>query len=167
MNSEEKKNKQEEYPILILWDTILRHKKIVISFVTFIIIALGGVLWYRYYSVKKEAQKELQETLEHVAAITGTYKGSYIILKLNPDNTASLTTGAGSYDEAVHLGHWEEKADGYPIQIDFSDSFEASMCGKSDGYFSTLYFFSNALWPNLDAIQSMDYSKAETLTKQK
>lgn len=124
MNSEEKKNKQEEYPILILWDTILRHKKIVISFVTFIIIALGGVLWYRHYSVKKEAQKELQETLEHVAAITGTYKGSYIILKLNPDNTASLTTGAGSYDEAVHLGHWEEKADGYPIQIDFSDSLK-------------------------------------------
>ncbi len=167
MDSKKRKKRQEEYPILLLWDAILHHKKIVSCLIAFVIIAFGGIIWYRHYSVKKEEQKELLKTMEHVAAISGTYKSGYVILILNPDNTASLTTAAGSYDEAVHLGHWEEKADGYPIQIDFSDSFEASMCGESDGYFSTLYFFSSALWPNLDAIQSMDYSKAETLTKQK
>lgn len=160
-------NDNEQLPILVLWDAIIKHKAIAITIVVVIIAAIGGYYGYKHYEEKKEAEALIEHSLKHLADITGTYSNSRIKLELNADNTAILTTNVGSYNEARHLGHWEEKTEDYPITIEFSDSFEASMCGKYDEYFSILYFFANTLWPSLDAIQSRDYSSGEYLSKKK
>lgn len=162
-----KSDTEEKLPILVLWDFIKSHKKAVIIILVIVIAAICGYYGYKHYQEKREVEKMLEQTISHLANITGTYSNSTVKLELHADNTAILTTNIGRYNEARHLGHWEEKTEDYPISIDFSDSFEASMCGEYDGYFSRVYFWGNSLWPSLDAIQSRDYNKAEYLTKQK
>lgn len=162
-----KSDQEERLPILVLWDYIKSHKKLVIIIVVVVIAAICGYYGYKHYQEKKEAERLLEHTISHLADITGTYSNSTVKLELHADNTAILTTNVGSYNEARHLGHWEEKTEDYPISIDFSDSFRASMCGEYDEYFSHVYFWGNSLWPSIDAIQSRDYNKAEYLTKKK
>lgn len=165
-----KSDTEEKLPIIVLWDFFKRHKKSVIIAVAILIAAICGYYGFRHYQEKKEADRLLEHTISHLANITGTYSNSSVKLELHADNTAILITNVGGYNEAKHLGHWEEweeNTEDYPIRIDFSDSFHASMCGEYDGYFSSLYFWGNTLWASLSAIQSRDYYKAEYLTKSK
>lgn len=160
-------NRQEErLPIIVLWDAILKHKKLAVAVVAAVIVAVGGYYGYQHYEEKKEVETAMKQAFDHLTEIIGTYKNSSVTLVLNADNTAVLITDNYGYGGTRHLGHWDEKTPGYPIRIDFADSFEASICGKSDGYFGDLYFFASALWPSLDAIQSRDYSSAEALKKE-
>lgn len=160
------KKRDESLPIVELWHAIVRHKKVSIGILTLVIAVLCGSWGYSFYKERKEARRELEHSLSHLTEIVGTYSNSRVKLELHADHTAVLTTDLNMYGEQEHLGHWREKMEDYPIEIDFSESFEASLCGKYDHYFGSLYFFGNALWPNMDAIQSADVHHAELLTKQ-
>ena len=159
------KSDEEKLPIIVIWEFIKNHKKVVIAGVVIVIAVMCGYYGFRQYQQKKEAEKIFEHSISHFVDIIGTYSNTNVKLELHADNTAILTTNVGRYNEARHLGHWEEKTEYYPISIDFSDSFRASMCGEYDGYFIRVYFWDNSLWPSLDAIQSRDYQKAENLTK--
>ena len=159
-------NGEEKLPLILIWDVIVRHWKIATVIVVVLVLAIGGYNAYDNYKEKKEAEEYIQQSLNHLIEIVGTYKNSNTKLVLNADNTAILTTGLGSYSETQHLGHWEEKTEAYPISIEFSNMFRASICGKYDEYFSKLYFYDGSLWESIDAIQSKDYNAREYLTKE-
>lgn len=167
MTEKKHHSSDEELPVLIIWKSILQHKKGVIIAVLIALAAVGAYCGYSKYQSDKSAKEAVMQQMKHLTEITGTYENGNVELVLNIDNTATLVTNKGRYNEATHFGHWEEKAEDIPIEINFSDAFRADMCGESDGYFSSLYFFYNTLWPSIDAIQSKDYTKAEVLNKQK
>lgn len=156
-------------PIIEIIKKIKRHKRIyIIIFITIVILGCGYIGFSKYQA--KEQENELvKNEIQHLLDIIGTYKSTgynNIKLTLLADNTAQLVVHDGGYDAYTCYGHWEEKTIGYPIEIDFSDSFKISIGSKYDEYCSSLYFYSNALWLNLSSIQSHDYSACESLKKQ-
>ncbi len=157
-------------PIIEIIKKIKRYKRIyIVIFITIVILCCGYIGFSKYQ--EKEQENELvRNEIQHLLDIIGTYKSTgYNNMKLTllANNTAQLVVHDGEYGESTYYGHWEEKTTGYPIEIDFSDSFKISIGNKSDEYCSSLYLFSNALWLNLSSIQSHDYSACEGLVKQK
>ena len=159
-------NDGEKIPLLLIWNAIVRHWKIATAICTVFVLLIVGFFAYGNYKEKRQKEEYIKQSLIHLMGIVGTYGNNNVKLVLNADNTAILTTETGSYSEKQHLGHWEEKSEGYPIRIDFSDVFSASICGEDNGYFSTLYFYDNSLWENINAIRSKDYNAREYLTKE-
>ena len=159
-------------PLFIIGDYIKRHNKAFLVGMILILLMIIGIIVSKKYVEKQQAEKIFEAQMNHLAEIVGTYKSSKnsvnkMILVLNTDRTAILTTISFFNDSINHLGHWEEKEEGYPIEIDFSDSFELRLGVEAESYCSSIYFFNDALWPNLDAIQSQDYYNCEAMVKQK
>ena len=157
-------------PIIEIIKKIKRYKRIyIVIFITIVILCCGYIGFSKYQ--EKEQENELvRNEIQHLLDIIGTYKSTgYNNMKLTllANNTAQLVVQDGEYGKSTYYGQWEEKTTGYPIEIDFSDSFKISIGNKSDEYCSSLYLFSNALWLNLSSIQSHDYSACEGLVKQK
>ncbi len=163
-------NTEEQIPLLLLARQIVKHKVAVI--ISFIVVALGigGYIAFKKHAEKKKAESELVAMIKHYAGILGSYKStsSYnpIKLYLGSDNKARITINVGKYNERSYLGYWREKAEDYPIEIDFSDSFEIYIGNKERSYCRTLYLYNNRLWESLSAIRSYDYSASELLEKE-
>ena len=163
-------NTEEQIPLLILARQIVKHKIAVIVSAIVVAIGIGGYIAIKKKAEKKKAESELVAMIEHYAGILGTYKStsSYnpIKLYLGGDNKARITINVGKYNERSYLGYWREKAEGYPIEIDFSDSFEIYIGNKERSYCSTLYLYNNRLWDSMSAIRSYDYGASELRKKE-
>lgn len=163
-------NTEEQIPLLLLARQIVKHKVAAIVSVIVVALGIGGYVAFKNYAEKKKVESELVAMLEHYAGILGTYKStsSYYPIKLylGSDNKARITINVGKYNERSYLGYWREKAEDYPIEIDFSDSFEIYIGNKERSYCSTLYLFNNRLWESMSAIRSYDYSASELLEKE-
>lgn len=163
-------NTEEQIPLLLLARHIVKHKVAVIISVIVVALGIGGYIAFKKHAEKKKAESELVAMIKHYAGILGSYKStsSYnpIKLYLGSDNKARITINAGKYNERSYLGYWREKAEDYPIEIDFSDSFEIYIGNKERSYCRTLYLYNNRLWESLSAIRSYDYSASELLEKE-
>ena len=148
----------------------MKHKNAVIETAIVEKKDKDGYIAIKKKKKKKKAESELVAMIEHYAGILGTYKStsSYnpIKLYLGGDNKARITINVGKYNERSYLGYWREKAEGYPIEIDFSDSFEIYIGNKERSYCSTLYLYNNRLWESMSAIRSYDYGASELLKKE-
>ena len=156
-------------PIIEIIQRIKRNKRIYIICLIAVVILGCGYVGFSKYQAKEQENELINNEIQHLVDIIGVYKSSgynKIKLTLLADNTAQLVLHDGEYDACTYYGHWEEKTIGYPIEIDFSDSFKISLASKYDEFCSSLYFYSNALWLNLSSIQSHDYSACESLQKQ-
>lgn len=151
-------------PLQLILHKISCHKRISIGCLVLIAAIIGSVYLYRDYKYKQEIKNQLEKSIRHLEEISGVYTSSSgLKLNLNIDGTASIKEQYGS----THLGYWNEKAEGIPIEIEFSESFEISIGNESDAYCSSLYFYDGILWRDMDAIRSRDYSKCIFLTKKK
>lgn len=163
-------NTEEQIPLLLLARQIVKHKVAVIISVIVVALGIGGYIAFKKHAEKKKAESELVAMIKHYAGILGSYKStsSYnpIKLYLGSDNKARITINVGKYNERSYLGYWREKAEDYPIEIDFSDSFEIYIGNKERSYCRTLYLYNNRLWESLSAIRSYDYSASELLEKE-
>ena len=163
-------NTEEQIPLLLLARQIVKHKVAVIISVIVVALGIGGYIAFKKNTEKKKAESELVAMIKHYAGILGSYKStsSYnpIKLYLGSDNKARITINVGKYNERSYLGYWREKAEDYPIEIDFSDSFEIYIGNKERSYCRTLYLYNNRLWESLSAIRSYDYSASELLEKE-
>lgn len=163
-------NTEEQIPLLLLARHIVKHKVAVIISVIVVALGIGGYIAFKKHAEKKKAESELVAMIKHYAGILGSYKStsSYnpIKLYLGSDNKARITINVGKYNERSYLGYWREKAEDYPIEIDFSDSFEIYIGNKERSYCRTLYLYNNRLWESLSAIRSYDYSASELLEKE-
>ena len=163
-------NTEEQIPLLLLARHIVKHKVAVIISVIVVALGIGGYIAFKKHAEKKKAESELVAMIKHYAGILGSYKStsSYnpIKLYLGSDNKARITINVGKYNERSYLGYWREKAEDYPIEIDFSDSFDIYIGNKERSYCRTLYLYNNRLWESLSAIRSYDYSASELLEKE-
>ena len=168
--SNQSNNSEEQIPLLLLVRYIVKHKVIAIVSVVVIALSIGGYIIFKKHAEKKKAESELVAMIEHYAGILGSYKStsSYnpIRLYLGSDNKARITINVGKYNERSYLGYWREKAEDYPIEIDFSDSFEIYIGNKEHSYCRTLYLYNNRLWESMSAIRSYDYNASELLEKE-
>lgn len=163
-------NTEEQIPLLLLARQIAKHKVAAIVSVIVVTLGIGGYIAIKKHAEKKKAESELFAMIEHYTDIMGSYKStsSYnpIKLYLGSDNKARTTINVGKYNERTYLGYWREKAEDYPIEIDFSDSFEIYIGNKERSYCSTLYLYDNRLWESMSAIRSYDYRASELLEKE-
>lgn len=170
ISSNHTSSSEEQIPLMMLICQITKHKILVIVLLLVVAIGVGGYVAYTKHQEKKRAETELINEISHMVEIIGIYKSvsgyEEIELELSADNTAKLTINVGSYNEKVRRGYWKEKIEGYPIEIDFSDSFEITIGSKSRSYCRSLYFFNNRIWESMSAIRSYDYSASISMSKQ-
>lgn len=163
-------NTEEQIPLIFLARQIVKHKVSVIISAIVVAMCIGGYIAIKKHAEKKKAESELVAMIKHYAGIIGTYKSTYsynpLELYLGSDNRAKITINAGKYNEHSYLGYWREKVKGYPIEIDFSDSFKILIGNKERSYCSTLYLYDNRLWESMSAIRSNDYGACEILEKE-
>lgn len=159
-------NIEEQIPLLLLAKHIVKHKVAVIISAFVITIGIGGYVAIKKHQEKKQIEAALIQEISHIMSIVGTYKNYDKKLVLSSDNTATLTINLGSYKERTYKGYWREKVENYPIEIDFSDSFEIYIGNKEHSYCSTLYLYDNRLWESMSAIRSYDYRASELLEKE-
>lgn len=102
----------------------------------------------------------------HMLDIAGTYKNrsETIELYLSADGTALITVN-NYYRTTSQRGYWREKAKDYPIEIEFSKSFEITIGYNTDKYCRTLYLYDDRLWTSMSAIRSYDTSESEYMLK--
>jgi hypothetical protein len=163
-------NTEDQIPLLLLARQIVKHKVATIISVIVVALTIGGYIAFKKHVEKKKVESEIVAMIEHYAGILGFYKisSSYnpIKLYLGGDNKARITINVGKYNERSYLGYWREKAEDYPIEIDFSESFEIYIGNKERSYCRTLYLYDNRLWESLSAIRSLDYGASELLEKE-
>lgn len=153
----------DEIPLQIIFHKIVEHKVLSIVIIVILILLTGGYYGYKKYSKEKEVKELIEGEVKHLLEISGTYKSNNgIKLELSSDGTANITTNKGEY----YVGYWREKKADCPIEISFSESFEIRIGTEDYDYCSSLYFFQNTLWYDLDAIRSRDFTKCTYLTKE-
>ncbi len=166
-SSNHNRSSEEQVPLVLLINQIVKHKIIFIVTVVIVALVFGGYIATKKHQEKKQAEAALMQELDHVMGIVGTYKNSDITLVLSPDNTVTITYKKGGWSERSSRGHWREKFEGSLIEIEFSKSLEDIYIGNEKRYYcSTLYLVGTTLWESLSAIKSHDYSACEQLTKQ-
>ena len=161
-------NTEEQIPLVILINHVMKHKIAAIASLVIIVLAFVGYSAYEKHQEKKKAEEALVQELKHLMDIAGTYKNSDITLKLLIDNTAKITYKKGylGWDETTVRGYWREKSNGL-IEIEFSESLEDIYIGsKKRSYCSTLYLDGETLWESTTAYRSSDYTACEHLTKE-
>ena len=139
-----------------------KHKKGTVSVIATIIIAVVAFSYISTRIEKEKSKAEFMQKIQHLDNIVGTYSGGYdgyYKLELGYDNKANLTV-----DNFPHLGYWEEKVEGAPLTIEFSESFKINL-GSGEEYHSILYFYQDRLWESLSAIKSYDTSKSIKMNK--
>lgn len=159
---------EEQIPLLILINHVMKHKIAAIVSLVIIVIAFVGYSANQKHREKIKAETAFMLELNHLMDIVGTYKNSDITLKLQIDNTAEITynLGRSSWNEKTVRGYWREKSSGL-IEIEFSESLKDIYIGfKKRSYCSTLYLDGKTLWESITAYRSNDYSACEHLTKE-
>lgn len=168
-HSNHSKKSDEQIPLMLLINQIVKHKIAVLISVVIVGVAIGSYIKIKKHQEKKKFETALMAEIEHIFDIVGTYKNDDITLILSADNTATINyykNGYG-YNEVTRRGNWREKYNGGPIEIEFSKSLEDIYIGNEKHYYcSTLYFIDNRLWESMSAIRSQDYSASEYLSKQ-
>ena len=155
-------NSQNTTPFEIITKYICTHKKGTITVISAIIIVLVAFSYISNHIEKEKSEAEFMQKIQHIDNIVGTYSGGYdgyYNLELRYDNKAKLYI-----DKSLHRGYWEEKVEGAPIEIEFSESFKIYL-GSEEEYHSTLYFYQGRLWGSLNAIKSYDASKSISMKK--
>ena len=153
---------QDTTPFEIMTKYICAHTKGTISIIAIIIIAIVAFSYISTRIEKEKSKAEFMKKIQHIDNIVGTYSGGYdgyCNLELRYDNKAKL-----SIDNSPHLGYWEEKVEGAPIEIEFSESFKINLASEEE-YHGTLYFYQGRLWGSLNAIKSYDTRKSISMNK--
>ena len=158
---------EDQVPLVLLINQIMKHKIAVIVSVVLVALAFGGYIAIKKHQEKKQTEAALMQELDHIMEIVGTYKNSDITLILSSDNTATISYKKDGWSERSSKGYWREKFEGSLIEIEFSKSLEDIYIGNEKRYYcSTLYLVGNTLWESMSAIRSHDYGSCEHLTKQ-
>lgn len=166
-SSNHNQSSEEQVPLMILINQIVKHKIAVIISAVVIAFAIGGYIIYKNHQEKKEAEAAVMKELDHIMEIVGTYKNSSITLELSIDNTAKITYEKDGWNEITRPGYWREKFDSGIIEIEFSKSLEDIYIGNEKHYYCrTLYLLGNTLWESMSAINSQDIGACEYLRKE-
>lgn len=158
---------EDQVPLVLLINQIVKHKIAVIISVVIAALALGGYIAIKKHQEKEKAEAALMQELNHIMGIVGTYKNIDFTLVLSADNTASITYNKGSRSERTCKGYWREKFEGSMIEIEFSKPLEDVYIGNVNRYYCrTLYLVGTTLWESMSSIKSQDYSACEQLRKE-
>lgn len=135
------KKSDEQIPLMLLINQIVKHKIAVLISVVIVGVAIGSYIKIKKHQEKKKFETALMAEIEHIFDIVGTYKNDDITLILSADNTATINyyeNGYG-YNEVTRRGNWREKYNGGPIEIEFSKSLEDIYIGNEKHYYCDWY----------------------------
>ena len=116
---------EEQVPLLLLINQIMKHKVIVIASLVVVALVIGGYSIYKNHQEKEKAKAALLEEISHVMEIVGTYANDDITLVLSADNTATISYKEDGWREKTGKGYWREKYEGSMIEIEFSKHSES------------------------------------------
>lgn len=159
----------DQIPLVMIFNQIIKHKIAVAVFGVLAILCISGYYFYKKHQEKVLVEKAVQEIIERYKNILGTYEtvGAFEskTIDLYSDNTVYMVVDRGKYDERRYRGYWTEDGEGYPIEINLSDSYDGNIGSKRRYSCSTLYIHDGRLWESMSAIRSHDYGASETLQK--